>query len=297
MKTKILVLGVTGMLGHKLFFKLSENESFDVFGTVRGLGGLEKVFPGQYMSKIRRDVDANNFDSVIRALAAIQPDIVINCIGLIKQLPIASDPLNAITVNAQLPHRISLICRTAGARMIHLSSDCVFSGAKGNYSETDFPDADDYYGRTKLLGEVTYPHCVTIRTSIIGHELNGKWGLVEWFLSQKDRVNGFTKAIFPGFPTLEIARIINDFIIPQPNLSGLYHASAQPISKYDLLKLVARIYQKNIEILPHSDMTSDRSLDSQKFQKESGYSPPCWEELIQNMYNDYVSAPYYSKPV
>lgn len=290
MKKRVLILGVTGMLGHTLFSKLSENKKLDVFATARSLGDLSSRFPPHLRERIRTEVDANNFDSIIRALASIKPNIVINCIGLIKQIPIAGDPLNAITVNAQLPHRISLVCCTAGARMIHISSDCVFSGNRGNYSEENFSDAEDIYGRTKFLGEVSYPHCITLRTSIIGHELKGNWGLVGWFLSQKEKVRGFTHAIYTGFPTIELARIITEFILPNDKLSGLYHVSTDPISKHDLIKIVAKEYGKKIQIDPYADFKSDRSLNSTKFHTQTGYKPPSWDKLIKEMHADYCQA-------
>jgi dTDP-4-dehydrorhamnose reductase len=232
-------------------------------------------------------VDADNFDTVIRALASIQPDVVINCIGLIKQLPIASDPLSAITVNAQLPHRISLISRAAGARMIHISTDCVFNGMNGNYTEDDLSSAEDLYGQTKYLGEVSYPHCVTLRTSIIGHELKGRYGLIDWFLGQQGIIRGFTKAIYTGFPTMELARVISDYILPNEELNGVYHVSTDPISKYELLKLVAEKYGKRITIEPYDDFALDRSLDSSRFRSLTGYVTPTWSHLVDAMYHDY----------
>lgn len=292
---KILILGVTGMLGHILFMELRKNKNFDVYGTLRSINSPDKWFKPEEIQKIRPGVDADNFDTVIRALASIRPDIVINCIGLIKQLPAASDPLTVITVNAQLPHRISLICRTAGARMIHISTDCVFDGLKGNYKETDSSNASDLYGRTKFLGEVTYPHCITLRTSIIGHELKGKYGLIEWFLSQEGAVKGFTKAIYSGFPTIEIARIISEYIIPNTELSGLYHVSLEPVSKYELLKLVSKKYNKKIEIERYDDFFCDRSLDSSKFREITGYTPPSWNELIEKMHQHFMSSSFYIK--
>ena len=171
MTKKILILGGTGMLGHTLYKKLRQNSSYEVFATARSLAGLSKWFSSDELQNMRDGVEATDFDSIIRALASIQPDIVINCIGLIKQNRMANDPLTAITINSLLPHRISLICRTAKARMIHISTDCVFDGVKGNYKEDSPSDADDLYGRSKFLGEVSYPHCVTLRTSIIGHDI------------------------------------------------------------------------------------------------------------------------------
>ncbi|MHC4192303.1 MAG: dTDP-4-dehydrorhamnose reductase family protein [Planctomycetota bacterium] len=290
---KILILGGTGMLGHTLFAYLTAQQKWDVYATSRTEEGLAPWFPSHSALKQRGAVDANNFDTVVRALASIQPDIVINCIGLIKQLPLAYDPLTAITVNSQLPHRISLICRTAGARMIHISTDCVFDGRQGDYKEDDPSDANDLYGRTKFLGEVKYPHCVTVRTSIIGHELKGLHGLIEWFLRQEGSVRGFTNAIFSGFPTIELARIIGEYIINNDDLQGLYHVSAEPISKYELLRIVAERYGKKIVIEPYNDFHVNRSLDSSAFRKQTQYSPPPWPELIDKMYDNFVHALHY----
>ncbi len=289
-KNRILILGGTGMLGHVLFRHLSQHTDYDVFATVRNMNEISQFFPASLGTKLRQDaVDAVNFDAVIRTLASIQPSIIINCIGIIKQLPLSSDPLTAITVNAQLPHRISLITRNANARMIHISTDCVFDGKKGLYTENDLPTPIDLYGRTKLLGEVSYPHCVTLRTSIIGHELKGKYGLVEWFLGQTRKVRGYKNAIYSGFPTIELARIISDYVLPNPNLSGVYHVSSPPISKFDLLNIVAEQYGKKIEIEPHENFILDRSLNSELFRAQTGYVPPSWPQLIDAMYRDYES--------
>jgi dTDP-4-dehydrorhamnose reductase len=285
--TRVLILGGTGMLGHVLFRTLSKKPDLAVYATARSLAGIESCFPPETRPRIRTEVDANNFDEVIRALAALQPDVVINCIGLIKQLPIANDPLASITVNAQLPHRITMICRAAKARMIHISTDCVFDGKKGGYTEKDTPNAVDLYGQTKMLGEVSYPHSVTLRSSIIGHELKSRLGLVEWFLSQPGPVRGFTKAVYSGSTTVEMARIISDFVLPNPNLSGIYNVSSAPISKRDLLSLVAKRYEKKIVIEPYGDFVMDRSLDSTKFRTQTSYVPPSWEKLIEDMHADY----------
>lgn len=294
-RKKVLILGATGMLGHVLFKELTNRTELDVYGTARYMGGIEWAFGPDALKKIRLGVDAENFDTIIRATASVQPDIVINCIGLIKQAPLAKDPLSAITVNAQLPHRISLVCKTAGARMIHFSTDCAFDGEKGGYTEKDPSDAKDLYGRTKYLGEVEYPHCITLRTSIIGHELKGKRGLAEWFLSQEGGVRGFTKAIYTGFPTVEMARIVSEFVIPNRDLEGLYHVSSEPISKYQLLKLIAREYGKEIEIKPYDDFYCDRSLDSTLFRDKSGYVSPSWQELVQKMHTHYATSEPYHK--
>lgn len=290
MKKKILVLGATGMIGHVIFNVLMNDDRYDVYGTARRIDNFAGKFPPENFKRIRAFVDADDFDSIMRVMAAVQPDVVINCIGIIKQIPFwAKDPLKSITINAQLPHKISMICRASNARMIQLSTDCVFEGTKSNYTEEDNPDALDIYGRTKFLGEVYYPHCVTIRTSTIGHELKGGFGLLEWFLSQAKEATGFKKAIFTGFPTNELASIIASHIIPNEELTGLYHVSTKPISKYDLLKIIAHKYKMDIEIKPNESFISDRSLNNNKFINATGYKLKEWNLLIDEMYNFYKS--------
>ena len=285
---KILILGGSGMLGHRLWMNLQKEH--EVWVTVRQTFSpfpKQAEFPTQY---VRTDVDASNFDQVTRALASIQPDLVINCIGLIKQMGhLARDPIISISLNALLPHRISLICRAAKIRMIHISTDCVFSGKKGSYLESDQSDAEDLYGRSKFLGEVAYPpHSITLRTSIIGRELKTRLGLVEWFLSQKDgdTIRGYKRAIFTGFTTDELSRIIMNKVIPNPELTGLYHVSSDPINKYDLLQIANQAFDRNINILPDEDFFMDRSLDSTRFRQIAGYQPPSWLEMIQEMAKD-----------
>ncbi|NOU10917.1 MAG: SDR family oxidoreductase, partial [Nitrospira sp.] len=185
---------------------------------------------------------------------------------------------------SHLPHRLALLCRTIGARLIHFSTDCVFSGRKGNYRETDQPDAEDIYGRTKLLGEVSEPHCLTLRTSMVGPELSRKTGLLEWFLAQRGQtVKGFTKAIFSGFPTSELARIVELVLTDVPAIHGLYHVAAQPISKYDLLTLVRDRLHVPVTIERDVTFQCDRSLDASRFHQDTGYLPPAWEAMIDDM--------------
>ncbi|MBI9044411.1 MAG: SDR family oxidoreductase [Anaerolineaceae bacterium] len=279
---KILILGGSGMLGHRLWIQLQKHH--DVWITVRGSASDFSDVPEFPREKIRTDVDARNFEQVSRALASIQPELVINCIGMIKQHGhVAKDPLIAITLNSLFPHRLSLLCKVANIRLIHISTDCVFSGKKGNYTEEDIADSDDIYGRTKYLGEVEYDHCVTLRTSIIGPEIKNGLGLVEWFLTQNETANGFTHAIFSGVTTDELSRIINDYVIPNPDLSGKYHVSAQPISKYELLKLLNVAFNKEVTINPYADIVIDRSLNSDRFRLATGYTPPTWEDMIEEM--------------
>lgn len=284
---KILILGATGMLGHTLFTRLSGRANYQVHATARSLTGLDAWFSPQLLAKMHSGVDADNFDSILRVLAAIRPDVVINCIGIIKQLPVAQDPLIAININALFPHRLALACKASSARLLHISTDCVFKGDRGNYTEDDPADADDLYGRSKFLGEVLEPHCLTLRTSIIGHELRGTHGLVDWFLAQQGTVRGFTRAIYTGFPTVELERIIAEHVIPHPELSGLHQVSSAPISKHDLLQLVAHQYGQQITIERHEDFVCDRSLNSSRFRALTGYTPPSWPELVAAMWQDY----------
>ena len=280
---KILILGGSGMLGHRLWINLRQEH--DVWVTVRGEHNPFPNMPEFPTEFIRYRVDGLMFDEVTRALASIQPDFVINCIGLIKQIKhLARDPLFSISLNSLLPHRISLICRAAKIRMIHISTDCVFSGKKGSYSEEDQSDAEDLYGRTKFLGEVHYPHTITLRTSIIGQELKNRLGLIEWFLAQTGTIKGYQRGIFSGFTTDELSRIILKYIIPNPDLYGLYHVSSEPISKFDLLHLTQEVYGKrDVTILPDTEFFCDRSLDSSRFRNITGYQPPTWSNMIEEM--------------
>jgi dTDP-4-dehydrorhamnose reductase len=294
-KKLIVIIGATGMAGHKFLDCFSSIPGFAVRGTVRSLDGLPRRFLEKCGPLLDNSIDVNDLKAVEAYLEKTKPDVVINCVGIIKQLPIASQPLPSIAINSLFPHQLAELCGRVGARMIHISTDCVFSGKKGNYRETDRSDAEDLYGKSKFLGEVVYPHCVTLRTSIIGHELKGNYGLVEWFLRQKGKVKGFTGAIYTGFPTVEMARIIGEYVIPKLELSGLYHVSADPISKYELLKIVAPMYNKTIEIEADETFKCERSLDSTRFRKAAGYTPPQWESLAADMHEDYVKSGWYAE--
>ena len=282
-RSKILILGASGMLGNALFRSFSRDDRFETMGTVRSAAAIQQ-FELAIRGGLRSHVDVENFDSVIAVLDGFRPDVVVNCIGLVKQLAAADDPLSAIPTNSLLPHRLARLAGLAGARFVHVSTDCVFDGAKGNYAESDTPNARDLYGRSKLLGEVDYPRAITLRTSIIGHELSGNQGLVGWFLAQEGSVKGFARAIFSGVPTVELGRIISDFVLPRPELHGLYQVSAAPISKLDLLQLVARTYGKDITIVPDETLVIDRSLNSDRFRRATGYEPPSWPELVSTMH-------------
>lgn len=281
---KIAVLGATGMLGNTVLRYFSHVPGYEVHGTVRNWSSVNELQRRVPSAHFLAGVDVESLDSLTRMFATVQPDLVINCVGIVKQLADANDPLIALPINALLPHRLARLAQVAGARLVHMSTDCVYSGSKGNYVEADLPDAYDLYGRSKLLGEVDYPNAITLRTSIIGHELAGNRSLIDWFLSQTGEVQGYTNAIFSGLPTVEIARIIHDHVIPNDHLHGLYHVSAAPINKFDLLSLVAKEYEKEIVIRAKDDFVIDRSLNSDRFRAATGFEPEPWSELIHRMH-------------
>jgi dTDP-4-dehydrorhamnose reductase len=282
---RVLILGAAGMLGHKLC--QSYRSRYETWATVRS--SPQSYFPYNLLDEkhLIGGVDGTNFETIIEALAQVKPDVVINCIGIIKQLPTAKNPSVSISINSLLPHKLSMLCQAAGARFFHMSTDCVFNGKKGMYTEDDPSDAEDLYGRSKFLGEVNAEGCITIRSSIIGRELNTISGLVEWFLSNHGKkVRGFTHAIYSGFTTLVMADIMANLIDNHPHLSGVWQVSSAPINKYDLLVMVRDAYGVNIEIEPYPDMVIDRSLDSQRFRTVTGFVPPSWETMIEAMAKD-----------
>lgn len=278
----ILVLGASGMLGHVLVRFLAGSTDRQVIGAVRS-HTLPEHFPVALAPLIHTGIDATDAAALRSLLHATRPQVVINCIGLIKQRPECSDPEQAILSNALIPHRIARLCADIGARMVHISTDCVFSGANGNYTEDSLPDCTDMYGRTKLLGEVTNGDAVTLRTSIIGPELERGHGLLSWFLAQTGKVPGYRSAIFSGLPTVELARVVRDYVLPRRDLRGLFHVSAQPISKLHLLELIQRAYGTDAVVVAQNTVSIDRSLNSELFRRITGYAPPSWPTLVETM--------------
>jgi dTDP-4-dehydrorhamnose reductase len=279
---RLLVLGATGMLGNAMLRFFADSAGFETFGSARS--GIKQLRADLH-ERVITGVDVENPDALAGLLARVRPQVVINAVGLVKQLHNADDPLAALPINALLPHRLVRLCALAGARLVHVSTDCVFAGTRGGYLEDDLPDAHDLYGRSKLLGEVTTaPHAVTLRTSIIGHELASAHGLVGWFLDQRGAVLGYSRAVFSGLPTVELAHVVRDHVLPRPTLSGLYHVSAAPIDKLSLLRLVAERYGHAVEIQPDDRVVIDRSLDSGRFRAATGYVAPDWPELVRRMH-------------
>jgi dTDP-4-dehydrorhamnose reductase len=281
---RILVLGGDGMLGHQLVRQLGTHH--EIYVTLRQDSrayGCFGLFDGK---RTYFGVDACSPEKLQEIVATCRPEAVINAIGVVKQRAEASDAIQSLEINSLLPHRLAMICRSAGARLVHFSTDCVFSGRRGNYMETDVSDAEDLYGRTKYLGETSAEHCLTLRTSMIGLELTRKHGLLEWFLAQRGAVRGYTKAIFSGFTTLELARIVERTLIAPVRLAGIYHVSSEPISKFDLLTMIRDALDLPTKIEPYDDFQCDRTLDSSRFRAVLGYHPPSWKAMVDELARD-----------
>lgn len=279
----LLVLGVSGMLGNAMFRVLADEAGHAVYGSARSESAKHHFSPA-LANNILTGIDVENMDVLVHLFERVKPHVVINCVGLVKQLLQVNDPLYAIPMNALLPHRLARLAQLVGARLVHISTDCVFTGRRGGYVESDEPDATDLYGRSKLLGEVDYPNAITLRTSIVGHELTGSRSLLGWFLSQDTAVKGYTRSIFSGLPTCELARVVRDFVLPNPQLHGVFHVAAEPISKYKLLTLVNETYGKGLLIEPDDQLKIDRSLNASRFREATGYVAPTWPQLVAQMH-------------
>ncbi len=278
---RILILGGDGMLGHQLFKYLRTKHDVNV--TLHQNLDCYNKFELFNDTNAYSGLDVRDLDSLAEVLSDFNPHAVVNCVGIVKQQDAAKQYIPSIEINSLLPHRLAALCNEINARFIHLSTDCVFSGRKGNYREDDVSDAEDLYGRTKYLGEVQENNSMTIRTSIIGTELSRKKGLLEWFLSQRGSIKGYKKVIFSGFTTLELSRIIEKILVEHLKVSGIYHVSSDPISKLDLLSLIKQKLQLEINIMVDKSFKCDRSLDSKKFRNEFNYKPPSWDEMIDEL--------------
>jgi dTDP-4-dehydrorhamnose reductase len=284
---KIIVLGATGMIGSAMLRQLSARSDWRVVGVVRDAARAQRI-GGALFQECCSGYDLANPDQLVKLFRQTRPAVVINCAGLTKHLPSGNDPVPALTMNALLPHRLAELCDVAGARLIHISTDCVFSGNRGNYIEDDLPDAQDIYGKAKHLGEVVGDHVLTLRTSTIGHELGTRFGLLEWFLTQR-QCNGYRRAVFSGLPTVEFANVVRDRVLVQPKLSGLYHVGAAPIDKDSLLRLIASCYGTETRITAADDVVIDRSLNVDRFAAATGYVAPEWPQLIKSMHDNFLS--------
>lgn len=279
---RLLVLGGTGMLGSTLVRELGRASEIDLYATVRDVASLPADMRNALDGRV---LELQVLDDARRrqVLEAVLPDVVVNAIGVVKQAPEVTDHVATVRVNSLLPHELAIECQAVGARLVHVSTDCVFSGKRGLYRETDTPDPVDFYGRSKLVGEVGGPH-LTLRTSIIGAELKRHSSLLGWFLAQDGQVvRGFDRAIYSGVTTVEFARFLREVVLEAPALRGLYQLSSDPISKYDLLHLVADVYGWTGQIVRDEDFVCDRSMSGERLAAATGYRPPPWPEMITRL--------------
>lgn len=278
---KILIFGGNGMIGHH--FLRYWQARHDVRVTVRQSLATYESFGIFTKKNTYPDVDVRNDKSIRHVFSDFHPEVVVNAIGIVKQVITPALATLASEINAVFPHRLAEFCGREGARLIQLSTDCVFSGKKGMYTESDPTDGEDIYGKTKARGELYDGNCLTIRKSVIGREIATRNGLLEWFLSQKGSVKGFTKAIYSGLTIMELSRVIEKIIIDFPNARGLYHVSSEPISKYNLLRMIQKAFGLSTAIIPDDTFVCDRSLDSTAFRKAFHYTPPSWEAMVQEL--------------
>lgn len=284
---KVLVLGGAGMLGHKVVQTLGRH-GLETWCTVRDAapGPLDTLGIAP-PSRVIAGVDAMDIDQVERLVLELRPDAVVNCVGVIKQRDAAKAAIPSITVNALLPHRLAAALQPIGGRLIHFSTDCVFSGRRGDYREDDVPDAEDLYGRSKLLGEVATENALTLRTSIIGRELRHHGSLLDWFISQEGgSVRGFTRAWWSGVTTLHLAELVGRVLVGHPELSGVYQVAGRKISKHDLLVALREALGLQVEIVPDDDFHIDRSLSGDRLAAAIGYRAPGWEVLLGELADD-----------
>lgn len=286
---RVLVLGATGMLGHKLVQRLAAH-GLSVFGTMRSSSAPDtpaaRVALG-VAQKVLHDVDVLQDGALQAAIEMVDPDVVVNAVGVIKQIDVAKDPVTSIATNALLPHRAAALCSKRGIRLIQFSTDCVFAGRKGPYAENAPTDAEDLYGRSKLLGEVSGPGRLTIRSSIIGRELRGKSSLVEWFLSQRGgQASGFAGALYTGLTTNVMSDLVGRLILEHPTVEGIWHVASEAINKYELLQLVNAHYKLAIDLRRDDEFFCDRRLDGRAFRSRVGFSAPSWDKMIAEMRSD-----------
>ena len=287
----ILVFGSSGMLGHMVIRVLSPHHH--VIGTTSSK--YDKQSP---LARILSEdnwidqVDVRNLPTVEQAIRSAKPDVVINCVGMIKQKMGAENNVDAIHINSLFPHQLAGICLKSNSRLIHFSTDCVFQGTPGIKRLSDTPNATDLYGLSKFLGEVAHGSSLTLRTSIVGRQLFGSESLLEWAISQRGTtVNGYKNAIYTGLTTNRISLIIKKVIEDFPELSGIYQVASSPISKFELISKINNLLQLNLSIEPDTNFYCDRTLDGTKFNKLTNIEIPSWDEMLteftidQNFYN------------
>lgn len=289
---RVLILGVSGLIGHKLFQELTS--SFEVFGTLHKIKqqyGDIQLFSGD---NVIGGVDVKKFEILTGVFAAINPDVILNCVGITKRKININYPLEVLMVNSVFPHQLANWAKENQKRVIHFSTDCVFDGKIGNYTESSLTTAEDIYGRTKALGEITYNHTLTIRSSFIGQELFDRTELLDWFLSQDGKViKGFKNTFYSGVSTIFMAKVIKEIILNFPDLFGLYQlAPGNPISKFELLSIAKESFNINVDIIADELHVHHPTLDSSKLKTEIDLTVPSWKEMMDELASEKL---FYSK--
>jgi len=284
---KVLIIGGSGMIGHMLIKELlNKYEIFSIFRN-RSDQDLNQFFEKTLIPKDQCIIidDIKEYKNLEYTVEKISPDVIVNCMGIVKQRDKAYDTLDMIHINLLFPHLLNKICDKNKIRLIHFSTDCVFSGTKGNYQESDNPDPIDEYGESKLLGEIRGENTLTIRSSFVGPELFNKKSLFEWVKQNKNKtITGYTNAIYSGFTTVAFSKLLDEIIKNHPDMNGLIHMSSDPISKFDLIHLLNKKFKFNINIIPDSTFICDRSLNSMAFRKKTNISIPSWTKMINELY-------------
>lgn len=282
-KKRILILGGAGTLGHKLW-QIIPQKFADTYVSVRKSKDFYAKTGLFSNDKVIDFLDLRDLPKLEKVLDDLKPDIILNCAGITLRSKEAKSEVSNIAVNALLPNKLADWCLHNNSRLIHFSTVCVFSGKTGNYDEESVPDAQDLYGRTKILGEVNKPCSLVLRSSFIGRELFGGAELLEWFLSQKGKtIRGYRNAVFTGLTTNYLAGLVVKLIAEFNDLSGIYNVSSETISKYDLLKLMKEAYNLDVEIQPYDEFECKRDLNGEKFNKAVGFKCPTWKELMADM--------------
>jgi dTDP-4-dehydrorhamnose reductase len=282
---KVLILGVGGMIGHQMFRSLKTQ--FEVHGTLKETIEKYKDFEIFDSTNIFENCDAQNFDKIEQVLNQFKPDVILNCIGITLRKPEIKDELYAEKINSDFPQFLKNYTERSHAYLVHFSTDCVFSGKTGPYTEDSVPDAEDVYGRTKAKGEVQGSHTLTLRGSMIGRELVGKTELLEWALSQKDKkIKGYTKALYSGVTTSVMAGLIADLINRSEKLTGLYQVSSQPISKFELLQEINAAFKLNMTIEENDSYLNEKILKSEKLTNKIGFHSLSWNEMLDELAKD-----------
>lgn len=277
----VLILGGNSMIGNQLF-KFLLKKGIKTFRTLKNIKKND-IFSFQYNP-------LKNFNGILKILKETQPDYIINSIGITKFRKEIKCYKSTIFLNSIYPHKLSFLCFKNKINLIHLSTDCVFSGNNGNYLDNDFPDSEDWYGISKALGEIRgMRNCLTLRTSFIGYEINNKKGFFEWILNSKKKIQGFRKAIYTGFTTVELSKIIYEIIRRRFFLSGLYNVSSYKINKYQLIKTIINVFGLRIKLIANNKFTCDRSLNSKAFFKKIKYKVPTWNKMIKEIYLEKIS--------